>query len=76
MTHVIAGCGVVGAFFFGCAVDPPATRVDRVGSRIELPSGIQVDRATREVRVPAFVATRTGYLEQIACARGTRTMNH
>lgn len=72
MTHLTAGCVVIGAFFFGCAVVPPATPVDRVAERIELPSGIQVDRATREVRVPAFVATRTGYLEQIACARGTR----
>lgn len=39
---------------------------------IRLPSGIEVDRAAGEVRVPAFVACREGFLEQIACLAGTR----
>lgn len=45
------------------AVPPPVIR---------LPSGIEVDRAKGEVRVPTFVACREGFLEQIACLAGTR----
>ena len=39
---------------------------------IELPGGVLVDRLGREVRVPAEVAIDVGWLEQIACSRGTR----
>jgi hypothetical protein len=39
---------------------------------ISLPNGILVDRARRRVEVPALVATTEGFLEQIACAEGSR----
>jgi hypothetical protein len=39
---------------------------------IRLPGGTVVDRRLGEVTVPAFVATTTGWLEQVACLVGTR----
>ncbi|MBL9147277.1 MAG: hypothetical protein JNM94_01150, partial [Phycisphaerae bacterium] len=51
---------------------PPVPVVVAPPPVIRLPSGIEVDRAKGEVRVPTFVACREGFLEQIACLAGTR----
>lgn len=39
---------------------------------IQLPGGIEVDRANGEVRVPASTGITVGWLEQVACVAGTR----
>ena len=39
---------------------------------VRLPSGVEVDRPRREVRVAAAVAADRGWLEQVVCEAGTR----
>jgi hypothetical protein len=39
---------------------------------IALAGGITVDRAARRVSIPARIATRVGFLEQVACGRDSR----
>jgi hypothetical protein len=53
----------------------PATAEPSVAPRetpITLPGGIVVDRAARRVTLPARIATRTGFLEAVACGRDSR----
>ncbi len=40
--------------------------------RIQLPGGIECRVRDREVHVPGFIAIDAGWIEQVACLRGTR----
>ena len=55
------------------ATEPEVRREpEAVAPLIALEGGIVVDRATGEVRMPAYVAIEAGFLEQAVCARNTR----
>jgi hypothetical protein len=51
----------------GCATAVPAS-----APLLQLHPGVQADRAARAVSVQGRVACRRGYLEQVACGRGSR----
>lgn len=50
----------------------PAATIAEAVAPLLLPGGIEIDRAAREVRIPAQVALDAGWLEQAVCRAGTR----
>ncbi len=54
------------------APEVPQDQPSQPAPTIALAGGITVDRAARRVLVPARIATRFGFLEQVACARDSR----
>lgn len=65
------GCGPdrVGG---GSAPQPGVEKQAQQPAKIELPGGIVVDRAARELRIPARVAIDMGWIEQVVCVEGSR----